>query len=75
MTLLPQTINGTVVTPPTNGYSVHLAPYDLFPVLAVQPGETNLLTHSDLVEVYTDSNTALLNRKPLAAGSAGRFWD
>ena len=74
MTLLPQTINGTIVGPNANGYSVQLAPYDLFPKLAVQPGQTNLLTHPDLVEVYTDSNTALLNTKPLTSGSPGKFY-
>jgi uncharacterized protein DUF5666 len=74
MTLLPQTINGTVSSVNANGYQVQLAPYDLFPAMAIQPGQTNLLTNAQLVEVYTDSNTASLNTTPLTAGSAGRFY-
>jgi len=77
MTLLPQTINGTIVGPLANGlngYLVQLAPYDLFPILAVQPGQPNLLTHADLVEIYTDSSTAMLNTEPLTNGSTGRFY-
>lgn len=74
MTLLPQTINGTIMSVSTNGYVVRLAPYDLFPALAIQPGQTNLLTYPDVVDVYTDSHTASLNTTPLAAGSTGRFY-
>ena len=43
MTLMPQTINGTVVASSISGnftdYTVSLAPYDLLPMLAVQPGQ------------------------------------
>ena len=74
ITLLPQTINGTIVGPITNGYLVQFAPYDLFPTLAVQPGQTNLLLNAKYFEVYTDSSTALLNRIPLTPGSTGRFY-
>ena len=74
MTLLPQTINGTIAGPITNGYLVQLAPYDLFPALAVQQGQTNLLTNPNYVEVHTDSTTALLNKNPLTPGSAFRFY-
>ena len=74
MTLLPQTVNGTILGVIANGYLVQLAPYDLFPALAIQPGQTNLLTSPDVVDVYVDSNTALLNTKPLTAGSTGRFY-
>jgi hypothetical protein len=74
MTLLPQTIDGTILGVGENSYQVQLAPYDLFPILANQPGQTNLLTYPDEVEVYTDSNTALLNTTPLAEGSTGRFY-
>src|SRR5258706_4069402 len=77
MTLLPQTINGTIVGPLAsglNGYLVQLAPYDLFPIMAVQPGQPNLLAHPDLVEVYMDSSTSMLNTKPLTNGSIGRFY-
>jgi len=33
-----------------------------------------LLTHADLVEIYTDSSTAMLNTEPLTNGSTGRFY-
>jgi hypothetical protein len=74
MTLLPQTINGTVFGVTANGYGVQLASYDLLPTLAVQPGQTNLLSNPTLVNVYTDANTALLNTTPLAPGSTARFY-
>jgi hypothetical protein len=74
MILLPQTINGTVFGVTANGYGVQLASYDLLPTLAVQPGQTNLLTNPTSVNIYTDSNTALLNTTPLAAGSTARFY-
>jgi hypothetical protein len=77
MTLQPQTINGTIVgslANGLNGYLVQLAPYDWFPILAVQPGQPNLLAHPDLVEVYTDSSTSMLNTKPLTSGRTGRFY-
>jgi hypothetical protein len=77
MTLLPQTINGTVSAITSSGgftaYIVALAPYDLFPNLAVQPGQTTLLTNPGSVVVYVDSNTQLLNSDPLAVGSVLRF--
>jgi hypothetical protein len=74
MTLLPQTIDGTILAVGANSYQVQLSPYDLFPALANQPGQTNLLTYPDEVEVYTDSNTALLNTTPLTGGSTARFY-
>ena len=76
-TLVPQTINGTVSAVSTSGnfttYTVTLAPYDLFPDFAVQPGETNLLSNPNTVIVYADSNTQMLNSSPIAAGSLLRF--
>ena len=76
-TLVPQTINGTVSAVSTSGgfttYTVTLAPYDLFPDFAVQPGETNLLSNPNTVIVYADSNTQLLNSSPIAVGSLLRF--
>jgi hypothetical protein len=78
ITLLPQTIDGTVSAISSEGnfttYTVTLAPYDLFPNLAVQPGQTTLLTNPNTVVVYSDSNTQLLNTQTLAAGNTFRFY-
>jgi hypothetical protein len=77
VTMMPQTINGTIVATSTDGsfttYEVTLAAYDLIPTLAVQPGQTTVLTNPNSVVVYIDSNTLMLNTQPLAAGSAARF--
>lgn len=54
--------------------TVTLAPYDLFPALAMQPGQTTLLTDPDTVVVYVDSNTQMLNTNPIAAGGVVRFY-
>jgi hypothetical protein len=45
----------------------------LLPSLAVQPGQTTLLSNPGNVVVYVDSNTQMLNATPLAAGSLLRF--
>jgi hypothetical protein len=78
MTLMPQTINGTVTAISQSGnftdYTVSLAPYDLFPTLAVQPGQTAVENNPGQVEVYIDNGTQLLNTQPLAAGSTLRFY-
>jgi hypothetical protein len=78
MTLMPQTINGTVIASSTSGnftdYTVSLASYDLFPMLAVQPDQTTVENNPSEVEVYVDSNTQLLNTQTLAAGSTFRFY-
>jgi len=78
ITLLPQTIDATVLGSSTVGnftdYSVILAPYDLFPTLAMQSGQTTVLTNPNQVEVYVDSNTQLLNTQALAAGGTFRFY-
>jgi hypothetical protein len=77
ITLMPQTINGLVTATGSEGsfttYTISLAPYDLIPNLAVQPGQTNLLTNPSTVVVYVDSSTQLLNTKQLAGGSVVRF--
>lgn len=77
VTLLPQTINGTVSGISSSGafttYAVSLAAYDLFPDLAVQPGQAAMLKNPATVVVYTDANTQLLNAKALAVGSVVRF--
>jgi hypothetical protein len=78
VTLIPQTINATVTASSASGaftdYTASLANYDLFPALAVQPGQTTLLNSPSQVEVYVDSNTQLLNRQNLAAGGTFRFY-
>ncbi|MFZ0863545.1 MAG: DUF5666 domain-containing protein [Candidatus Sulfotelmatobacter sp.] len=78
MTLMPQTINGTVTASSPSGnftdYTVSLASYDLFPMLAVQPQQTTVENNPSQVEVYVDSSTQLLNTQSLAAGSTLRFY-
>jgi hypothetical protein len=78
VTLVPQAINATVVASQPSGsfvdYTVSLAPYDLFPTLAVQQGQTTLLTNPSQVEVYIDNSTQQLNTQALASGSTLRFY-
>jgi hypothetical protein len=75
--LMPQTINGTITESSSSGgftvYSVSLAAYDLFPILAVQPGQTMALQNPSSVEVYVDSNTQMLNSDAIAPGNVLRF--
>lgn len=77
MTLMPQTINATVTASSQSGnftdYTVTLAPDDLFPMLAVQPDQSNVEITPSQVEVYVDSNTQQLNTQALAVGSTLRF--
>jgi hypothetical protein len=78
MTLMPQTIDGTVTASSQSGnftdYTVTLAPYDLFPMLAVQPEQTNVEKNPSQVEVYVDNHTQMLNTQGLAPGSTLRFY-
>jgi len=78
ITLMPQTIDATVMGSATSGsfteYTVVLASYDLFPTLAVQPGQTTVLSNPSEVQVYVDSNTQLLNAQTLASGGTFRFY-
>jgi hypothetical protein len=78
ITLIPQAIDATVTGSSASGnftdYTVTLAPYDQFPTLAVQQGQTTLLNNPTQVEVYVDSNTQKLNTQPLAAGTTLRFY-
>jgi hypothetical protein len=78
ITLLPQTINGTINAVSSEGnfttYTVTLAPYDLFPILAVQPAQTTLLTNPDTVVVYADSNTQTLSSGAVGVGGVFRFY-
>jgi hypothetical protein len=77
ITLMPQTINGTISATLIDGafttYTVALAPYNLIPALAVQPGQTTVLTDPGTVVVYVDSKTQLQNMTPLAVGNIARF--
>ena len=77
LTLVPQTINGAVSAVSSSGgfttYTISLAPYDLFPNLAVQQGQTTLLNNPGSVVVYVDANTQLLNTESLAVGGVLRF--
>lgn len=77
ITLIPQTIDATVEDISQERsftvYNVSLANYDLFPQLAVQPGQSTLLTDPSHVQVYVDSNTQKVNTQPLVAGSTLRF--
>jgi Domain of unknown function (DUF5666) len=77
MTLMPQTINGTVSAVSTSGgfttYTVTLAPYDLFTELAGQPGQP-ALTSPNAVVVYADNNTQMLNSSSISVGSVFRFY-
>jgi hypothetical protein len=78
ITLIPQIINGTVSAIGSEGgfttYAVTLAPYDLFPALALQPDQSAVLTSPNTVIVYADSNTQMLNTNPIAVGSVVRFY-
>ncbi|MGA2250266.1 hypothetical protein, partial [Terracidiphilus sp.] len=77
VTLLPQTIDGTVTAVSSQGgfdtYTVSLAAYDLFSQFAVQTYQTTLLTNPGTVVVYADSNTKQLNTQSIAIGSVLRF--
>ncbi len=77
ITLVRQAINGTISGSSTDGsfttYNVTLASYDLIPTLAVQAGQTTVLTDPTNVVVYVDSQTQLLNKQALAVGSVMRF--
>ena len=78
ITLVPQTVDGTVLASQQSGnfvdYTVSLASYDLFPTLAVQQGQTTLLNNPSQIEVYVDNNTQALNTQALAPGSTFRFY-
>jgi hypothetical protein len=77
VTLIPQTINGTINGVSSDGsfttYTVTLAPYDLIATLAVQSGQATALTNPNTVTVYVDGNTQTLNAKSPTAGGVFRF--
>ena len=78
ITLIPQTIDGTVSAVGSNGgfttYTVTLAPYDLFPEFAAQQNQISVMTNPNTIVVYADSNTQMLNTDPIAVGSVVRFY-
>jgi hypothetical protein len=78
VTLKPQVINGTISGTSSDGaftiYTVELADYDLFPVLATQPGQTTVLNSPGEVRVYVDNDTVELNTQQLAVGNTLRFY-
>jgi hypothetical protein len=78
LTLLPQTIDGTVSAISTESgfttYTVTLAAYDLFPDLAIVPGQTTLLTNPNTVVVYADSSTQTLSSSAVTVGGLFRFY-
>jgi hypothetical protein len=78
ITLMPQTVNGTVTGVGISGgfsvYTVALAPYDLLSLLATQPGQTTLLTSPGAIEVYVDTNTVMLTSSAPAPGDTLRFY-
>lgn len=77
VTLMPQSIDGTVSAVSTDGaftvYTVTLAPYDLFANLAVQPGQNTLLANPNTVVVYADSSAQMLNAGSIGVGGTFRF--
>ena len=77
MTLAPQTLNGTVTAISSSGgfnvYTITLASYDLFPVIAATPGSFVHPTSPTTVTVYADNNTQLLSTTPIQMGSLARF--
>lgn len=78
VTLMPQTINGTVSAVNPSGsftvYTVELAPYDLFPTLAFSNSfQKSPLTSPTTVYVYADTNTSMLNAQPITVGNLLRF--
>jgi hypothetical protein len=54
-------------------YTLALAAYDLPPQLAVQAGQTTLLTNPSTIQVYADSSAQMLNSGTVAVGSVLRF--
>jgi hypothetical protein len=77
VTLIPQTLDGAVTAISSQGsftiYTVTLASYDLFPILAVQAGQNTLLANPESVVVYVDNNTQMLNSGMIGVGYIMRF--
>jgi hypothetical protein len=77
ITLLPQTLDGTITDISSQGgfitYTITLAAYDPFSLLASQSGQTKVLQTPQRVVVYTDGSTQMLNTTSPTLGSALRF--
>ena len=78
ITLMPQTINGTVaaVLSSTNGFAVYdvlLDTDDLIPNLQTQPGPFPRIDNPAEVVVYADSSTQMLGPSVITEGAAARF--
>lgn len=65
VTLIPQTIDGTISATSNSGSFAVL--------MAVQPEQQTLLTNPNQVDVYVDSNTQMLNSEQLSVGNTLRF--
>jgi len=78
VTLIPQAVDGQIESISTVGnftvYTVSLADYDLFPNLAVQSGQTTLLTNPSQMDIYVDTNTQMTNTQSLSAGNTLLFY-
>jgi hypothetical protein len=76
-TLMPQTINGTVMAVSSQAgfslYTVSIAPYALVPTLQGDMGPINRLNSPATVTVYVDTNTQFLNSTALNTGALLRF--
>lgn len=77
ITLMPQTLDGVVTSVDSSGgfnvYTIFLAPYDLFPDMAGQPGTTNRVPQPNQVVVYADSSASLAGITEPVVGSTYRF--
>jgi hypothetical protein len=79
ITLLPQTLNGTVSAVTNDSgfavYTVTLAPYDLIPVLQNYTSNTPPphFTNPTTILVYADTSTSFLNFGMVGVGSLIRF--
>jgi hypothetical protein len=77
MTLMPQTINGTVSATGTAGtfttYTVTLPAYDLFPAFASQQGQSRQVTAPDTIVVYVGADTRQLTSGEPSVGGVFRF--
>ena len=78
VTLVPQTINGTVEAISSDSgfttYMVALGSYELFPIFAPQPNPVSVVHDPGTVVVYADSNTQTLNTTAVSAGRVMRFY-
>jgi hypothetical protein len=78
VTLTPQMINGTIRSITTSGaftvYTLTLAPYDLFPAMAVLPAQANQIASPNTIQVYVDPHATLSTTSPPAVGGTLRCF-